>query len=129
MFHQGNPAQGRRIAEKVIASFPYCPIAEIARRGRTLKQWREPFLAYFTTAGANNGGTEAMNGLIELHRRVARGFRRDRENYRLRMLLIAGGLTDPRIPGASTARTKSHCPSLTPQRCRLTRTKRRSSDS
>ncbi len=59
--------------------------------------WKEPFLAYFTTAGANNGGTEAINGLIELHRRVARGFR-NRENYRLRMLLIAGGLTDPRIP-------------------------------
>ncbi len=30
--------------------------AEIARLGRTLKQWREPFLAYFATAGANNGG-------------------------------------------------------------------------
>lgn len=41
--------------------------------------------------------TEAINGLIELHRRVARAFR-NRENYRLRMLLIAGGLTGPRIP-------------------------------
>jgi len=41
-----------------------------------------------------NGGTEAINGLIELHRRVARGFR-NRENYRLRMLLIGGGLTSP----------------------------------
>jgi transposase len=40
------------------------------------------------------GGTEAINGLIELHRRVARGFR-DRDNYRLRMLLIGGGLTHP----------------------------------
>ena len=29
--------------------------------------------------------------LIELHRRVARGFR-DPDNYRLRMLLIGGGL-------------------------------------
>ena len=46
---------------------------------------------YFTTGGANNGGTEAINGLIELNRRVARGFR-NRENYRLRMLLIGGGL-------------------------------------
>jgi len=80
----------------VIASFPTCPIPEIARLGRTLKQWREPFLAYFATAGANNGGTEAVNGLIELHRRVARGFR-NRDNYRLRMLLIGGGLTDPRL--------------------------------
>jgi len=48
-------------------------------------------LGYFDTAGANNGGTEAINGLIELHRRIARGFR-NRENYRLRMLLIGGGL-------------------------------------
>ena len=39
-----------------------------------------------------NGGTEAINGIIELHRRLARGFR-NRENYRLRMLLAAGGLT------------------------------------
>jgi len=37
-----------------------------------------------------------VNGLIELHRRVARGFR-NRDNYRLRMLLIGGGFTDPRL--------------------------------
>jgi len=47
---------------------------------------------YFDTDGASNGGTEAINGLIELHRRIARGFR-NLENYRLRMLLIGGGLT------------------------------------
>jgi transposase len=41
------------------------------------------------TSGASNGGTEAVNGLIELHRRIARGFRNP-ENYRLRMLLIGG---------------------------------------
>ena len=40
---------------------------------------------------AQLGGTEAINGLVELHRRVARGFR-NLENYRLRMLLIGGGL-------------------------------------
>ncbi|WP_411741241.1 transposase [Rhodococcus sp. IEGM 1408] len=39
----------------------------------------------------NNGGTEAINGLIELHRRLACVYR-NRDNYRLRMLLIAGGL-------------------------------------
>jgi len=79
------------IAEQIIDSFPTCPIPEIARLGRTLKQWREAFLSYFTTNGASNGGTEAVNGLIELHRRVARGFK-NFDNYRLRMLLIAGGL-------------------------------------
>ena len=56
------------------------------------RRWREAFLAYFSTERANNGGTEAINGIIELHRRLARGYR-NRDNYRLRMLLAAGGLT------------------------------------
>ena len=87
--------QGRRLAEQVVDGFPSCPIPEIARLGRTLHQWKDAFLAYFDTNRASNGGTEAVNGLIELHRRIARGFR-NRENYRLRMLLIGGGLTlDP----------------------------------
>ena len=95
-FRRKDLAEGRRIAEHVLDSFPSCPIPEIARLGRTLKQWRQPFLAYFTTGRANNGGTEAVNGLIELHRRVARGFS-NRDNYRLRMLLIGGAFTDPRL--------------------------------
>ena len=90
-YHQASHAAGRAVAEKILNSFASCPIPEIARLGRTLAQWREAFLAYFTTGGANNGGAEAVNGLIELHRRVARGFR-NRQNYRLRMLLIGGGL-------------------------------------
>ena len=31
--------EGRTIAEKIVATFPTCPIPEIARLGRTLKQW------------------------------------------------------------------------------------------
>jgi transposase len=96
VYHQTNPATGRRLAEQILASFTTCPIPEIARLGRTLKRWRAAFLAYFDTAGANNGGTEAVNGLIELHRRIARGFR-NRDNYRLRMLLIGGGLNPPQV--------------------------------
>src|SRR5699024_2668569 len=61
-------AEGRKVAERIIASFPSCPIPEVARLGRTLRKWKDAFLAYFTT-GATNGGTEAINGLIELHRR------------------------------------------------------------
>jgi transposase len=91
VYHQSTHAAGRQFAEKILATFPGCPIPEIARLGNTLTEWREAFLAYFSTDGANNGGTEAVNGLIELHRRVARGFR-NRDNYRLRMLLIGGGL-------------------------------------
>ena len=92
VYHQPTPAAGRAIATKILDSFTTCPIPEVARLGRTLKQWKAAFLAYFDTGGANNGGTEAVNGLIELHRRIARGFRNP-DNYRLRMLLIAGGLT------------------------------------
>ena len=77
-----NSREGKKIAEQVLASFPTCPIPEIKRLGKTLKQWREAFLAYFDTRRASNGGTEAVNGLIELHRRIARGFR-NRDNYRL----------------------------------------------
>ncbi len=91
-YRHPDTAEGRKIAEQVLASFPTCPIPEIKRLGRTLKQWREAFLAYFDTGRSNNGGTEAINGLIELHRRVARGFR-NCDNYRLRMLTTAPATT------------------------------------
>jgi transposase len=98
VYHTKDPAQGRVLAEQIITGFPSCPIPEIARLGKTLKRWAKEFLAYFDTGRASNGGSEAMNGLIELHRRIARGFR-NRENYRLRMLLVAGGLTPTPPPG------------------------------
>ncbi|MCT1458729.1 ISL3 family transposase [Aestuariimicrobium sp. p3-SID1156] len=82
---------GRAMAERILSIFHTCPVPEIARLGRTLRRWKDAFLAYFTTERSNNGGTEAINGIIELHRRLARGYR-NRDNYRLRMLLVAGGL-------------------------------------
>ena len=89
-------SDGKKIAQKVPPSFPTCPFPEIKRLGKTLRRWREAFLAYFDTRRFSNGGTEAINGFIELHRRVARGFR-NRDNYRLRMLLIGGGLNHPHL--------------------------------
>jgi hypothetical protein len=89
-YKHADKVEGRTIAEQIIDSFPSCPIPEIARLGRTLHTWKDAFLAYFTT-GATNGGTEVINGVIELHRRLARDFK-NRSNYRLRMLLIGGGL-------------------------------------
>ena len=47
-----------------------------------LRKWKDAFLAYFDTAGASNGPTEAINGIIELGRRTARGYRNP-TNYRL----------------------------------------------
>uniref|UniRef100_UPI003F5003F7 ISL3 family transposase n=1 Tax=Agrococcus chionoecetis TaxID=3153752 RepID=UPI003F5003F7 len=91
-YRAGNLAEGRAIAERLADSLHTSPIPEVARLGRTLRRSRAAFLAYFTTNRSSNGGTEAINGIIELHRRLARGFR-NRDNYRLRMLLAAGGLT------------------------------------
>lgn len=91
VFHQPTLPRGRRRTEQLIEKLPSCPITEIARLGKTLRRWRTAFLAYFDTDGASNGGTEAINGIIELGRRIARGFR-NFEHYRLRMLLITGGL-------------------------------------
>jgi len=90
-YHQDSHAAGKVIAERILASFPSCPIPEIARLGKTLTTWRSEYLGYFDTKGSSNGGAEAINGLLELHRRIARGFT-NLDNYRLRMLLIAGGL-------------------------------------
>jgi transposase len=84
------PARGQELVNEVISSFPTCPIPEVARLGRTLKQWKGAILAYFDTSGASNGPTEAINGVIETTRGIARGFR-SFTNYRLRCLLAAGG--------------------------------------
>ena len=54
VFHQAIPAQGRRLAARLIQRLPACPIPEIARLGRTLRKWKDAFLAYFDTDGASN---------------------------------------------------------------------------
>jgi transposase len=89
IYHAGAET-GRTICQKVLDSFPSCPIPEVARLGRTLKAWRQQVLAYFDTTGVSNGGTEAINLIIEKVRRLAHGFR-DFEHYRLRILLAASG--------------------------------------
>jgi len=89
IYHAG-PTKGRAIAQKVLDSFHSCPIPEVARLGRTLRAWRRQALAYFDTSGVSNGGTEAINLIIEKVRRLAHGFR-DFNHYRLRRLLAADG--------------------------------------
>jgi transposase len=84
--YHATTTEGWRIAEKVIAGLPSCPISEVARLGRTLKAWRQQLLAYFDTSRVSNGGTEAINLIIEKVRRLAHGFK-DFTHYRLRILL------------------------------------------
>ena len=67
VYHQTSPAEGRRLATKIIDSFPSCPIPEIARLGRTLKRWRAAFLAYFDTGGSSNGDRRGRTVLLSSH--------------------------------------------------------------
>ena len=62
VFHQATPAQGQRLAARLIQRLPACPIPEIARLGQTLRKWKDALDAYFDTGGASNGSTEASNG-------------------------------------------------------------------
>jgi transposase len=88
--YHATPAKGRQIAIKLLDSFHSCPIPEVARLGRTLRAWRAQVLAYFDTSGVSNGGTEAINLIIEKVRRLAHGFK-DFDHYRLRIMLAADG--------------------------------------
>src|SRR5690606_26627366 len=74
-YHQPDLTKGRQRAEALISTMTSWPVPEVARLGRTLRRWRDAFLAYFTTDRSSNGVTEAVNGIIELHRRIARGYR------------------------------------------------------
>jgi transposase len=65
-------------------------IPELHRLARTLDTWRTELLAYFDTGGLSNGPTEAVNALIKKIKRIGHGYR-NFTNYRLRMLLAAGG--------------------------------------
>jgi hypothetical protein len=59
---------------------------KVARLGRTLRAWKAQILAYFDTHGVSNGGTEAINLIIEKVRRLAHGFK-EFDHYRLRIML------------------------------------------
>ena len=93
--YHADPTTGRQIAQKILDSFHSCPIPEVARLGRTLRAWKAQVLAYFDTAGVSNGGTEAINLIIEKVRRLAHGFR-DFDHYRLR--ITAGRRRTPALP-------------------------------
>jgi len=64
VYDAADPATGRRLAEKVLAGFGSCPIPEIARLGRTLKQWADALPGYLRTAGTINGGAGAVTARL-----------------------------------------------------------------
>jgi transposase len=97
--HQRTPAAGRPHRRTGHRLVPDLPDTRGRRLGRTLRAWRQQVLAYFDTGGVSNGGTEAINLIIEKTRRLAHGFR-NFGNYRLRILLAADG-TRPYRRGAT----------------------------
>ena len=64
-------------------------VPETRRFAATVRRWENEMLAYFTTGGASNGPTEAVNLTIKQIKRTGRGFT-NFDNYRLRLLLRCG---------------------------------------
>jgi transposase len=85
----GAPDLARAWLDGLIADCRAGRGAEVRGMARTLTQWRTAILAWHTT-GYTNGPVEGLNSLIKTVKRVAAGFR-SFANYRLRILLAAGG--------------------------------------
>ncbi|MGH3629673.1 MAG: ISL3 family transposase [Sciscionella sp.] len=81
------------LVDKAIAGCRSDEVEEIRSLGRTLAAWRTEILAHHDT-GASNGPTEGLNLLVKKVKRCGHGFR-SFKNYRLRVLLHAGGVTWP----------------------------------
>jgi transposase len=101
-----DPDDARVLLEKAIQGCAADDVKEIRSLGRTLTRWTEEILAHHTT-GASNGPTEGLNLLIKKVKRAGHGFR-SFENYRLRILLHAGGVNWPaKRPAPPPIRTRS----------------------
>jgi transposase len=88
--YHARPERGREFVNEVIAPFPSCPIPEVSRLGRTLKQWKAAILAYFDTPvppTAPPKRSMASSKPPTGSPAASRNF----TNYRLRCLLAAGG--------------------------------------
>ena len=90
-YHQTSHATGRVVDERGPRRAAVLPDPRSRPTGLDASPVATGVPGYFENDGASNGGTEAVNRLIELHRRIACGLH-NRDNYCLRMLLIAGGL-------------------------------------
>jgi transposase len=82
-------ATGRTRLSRVIDEAISCPAPELARLGRTLRDWRTDIAAYFNTNRTSNRPTETVNLVIKTTHRAAHGFR-NFANNRLRLLLSHG---------------------------------------
>ena len=88
-----NPADAQLLLDKAIEGCRTDWVQEIRSLGGTLTRWRTEILNHHTT-GASNGPTEGLNLLVKKVKRAGHGFRCF-TNYRLRILLHAGGVDWP----------------------------------
>lgn len=100
------PADAELLLDKAIEGCGTDSVDEVRSLGRTLTRWRAEILNHHAT-GASNGPTEGLNLLVKKVKRAGHGFRRF-ANYRLRILLHAGGVDWPATrPPAPRIRTRS----------------------
>jgi len=97
-------AEAELLIDKAIAGCRADDVAEIRSLGHTLASWRTEILARHDT-GASNGPTEGLNLCVKRVKRCGHGFR-SFDNYRLRVLLHAGGITWPQRPAPPRIRTR-----------------------
>ncbi|HEX9547824.1 MAG TPA: transposase [Acidimicrobiales bacterium] len=100
-----DPAEAAVLIDKAIAGCLADEVEEIRSLGATLVSWRTEILAHHTT-GASNGPTEGLNLLVKKVKRCGHGFI-NFENYRLRVLLHAGGVTWSTRPSPPRIRTRT----------------------
>jgi transposase len=98
-------AEAEVLIDKAIAGCADDEVSEIRSLGHTLAAWRTEILAHHDT-GASNGPTEGLNLCVKKVKRCGHGFR-SFENYRLRVLLHAGGVTWPSRPRPPRIRTRT----------------------
>ena len=99
------PADAAVLLDKAIIGCLADEVGEIRALGKTLMAWRSEILAHHDT-GASNGPTEGLNLCVKKVKRCGHGFR-SFDNYRLRVLLHAGGVAWPDRPHPPRLRTRS----------------------
>jgi transposase len=101
-----DPAAAEFLVDKAIEGCRLDVVSEVRSLGRALGRWRTEIVNHHRS-GASNGPTEGLNLLIKKVKRAGHGFR-SFPNYRLRILLHAGGVDWPSTrPPAPRIRSRS----------------------
>jgi transposase len=100
-----DPAVAATLVDKAIAGCGGDDVDEIRSLGQTLSSWRAEIVAHHRT-GASNGPTEGLNLAVKKVKRCGHGFR-SFDNYRLRVLLHAGGIRWPEQAMVPPLRTRT----------------------